>query len=333
MQVEQTDLTPESSEGVVTQDVPADEAEARSSGADQGESHASMLDAVRSAVGMDDEDAESPPAERVTEQPPAEDEPVDRDAMLLAALDELKDDKVPLHKIQRFREVLSENKALKGQFDVVKPAVDRLNSINEAARRAGFTPEEVADYFNAAALAKDDPAKAHEIVSRFASKLAQSAGTQLPEDLQRQVDDGYVTEELARETARLRAEAARAKIAEQLAAETQQREAVFKAQQGIAEAVNNYQRQLMSTDPDYTPTKHEMVKEALELLVVREGRPPNPDAALQMAKRAVETVNKRLSQFRPTPRQVTQPSGRRINAPAQSSPKSMREAIERTLTG
>ena len=333
MAAEQSEQVPESSTGIESQDGQPNAAdEARSSGADQGESPSTLLDAVRSAVGMDDEEAESPTAKRVTEaEPPDEGEPADRDAMLLDALDKLKDDKMPLHKIQRFREVLGENRTLKSQFDSVRPAIDRLNEINAAARRAGFTAEEMAEFFNAPALAKDDPAKAHEIVSKFAARLAQAAGTQLPADLQQEVDDGYVTEERARETARLRAAAERAKVNETLDAEDRERGEVVRLQNQIADSVNEQQRQWMKSDPDYTPAKHQMVSEQLELLVRRSGRPADEQGAVAMAKLAYDTVNKRLSQFLPKPRQVTHASGRRINAPAQSAPKTMREAIVRVL--
>ena len=330
MPPEQSDLTPESSEGVVTQDVPANEAEASSSGADQGDTSESMLDAVRSAIGMDEEEAESPPAERVTESP-EEGEPVDRDEMLLATLDALKDDKLPLHKIQRFRETITENKSLKGQLDVVKPAIDRLNEINESARRAGFTADEIAEFFSAPILAATDPAKAHEIVSKFQSRLALASGAQLPADLQDDIDNGYVSEERARELARLRAVATRAQADEQERAAQVQRQQEVSHATKMVDAVNNFQKQLMTTDPDYTPTKHEMVKEALQLLAMREGRPQTEEQAVALAKKAHETVTKRLSQFQPQRRPQQQPSGRRINAPAQTRPSTMKEAIQGAL--
>jgi hypothetical protein len=53
-----------------------------------------------------------------------------------------------------------------------------------------------------------------------------------------------------------------------------------------------------------------------------------------MAKTAYDTVTKRLQAFKPQPRAVASPAvGRRLSKPAESQPKSMREAIENALTG
>lgn len=337
MPTEQSDQIPASSEGIETQDVAADEAVARSSDASQDEGPKSMADAVRAVLEPEPEDpAESSPAERVEAEAEPEgepEEPADRDATLLKMLDELKDPKTPLHKLERFREVLSENKALRSQFEAVRPAIDRLAEVNDAARRVGLTPDEVAEFFHAPILANENPAKAHEIVSKFAERLAQAAGAKLPDDLRREVDDGYITEERAKEVALLRAEAERSKSSAQFESELAQRQQVQQRQEKIVSAVNEYQTRLMSSDPSYTPAKHAMVKEALELLVIREGRPDSPEKAVELAKRAHDTVSKRLAEFAPRPRELRQPSGRRINAPAQTAPKSMKEAVERALSG
>jgi hypothetical protein len=336
MPLDTSSMTADSSEAVDREDVTPGEGVAQSSSADQDEAPSTMLDAVRAVLEHDeDEGAESSPAERVeSDADPGHEpaEPADRDEALLRTIDELKDASVPLHKIERFRELLTESKSLKGQLDAVRPAVDRLAEINDAARRIGLTPDDVAELMTAPIVAKDDPAKAHEILSRFASRFAEASGKELPGDLQTAVDDGEISEERAREVAQLRAAAKRAETERQVTSEDNTRREVEERLGKIVTAVNGFQRQIMTSDPNYTPAKHQMVKEAMELLIVREGRPDSPEKAVELAKRAHETVTSRLKELAPSPRQLRQPSGRRINSPAQGTPKTMREAVERAIS-
>jgi hypothetical protein len=75
-----------------------------------------------------------------------------------------------------------------------------------------------------------------------------------------------------------------------------------------------------------------MTVDALTALVATRGVPLTVPDARAMAKEAYDTVTKRLAAFRPQPRAVASPQvGRRLNKPAESQPKSMREAIEQAL--
>ena len=332
---------PESSPGSDT-DVQAAEADAISSGADQDEGEGkSLLDVVRSALnepGDEDEGEEKPePAESSTaevagqESEESDEGPEkDQDAALIELLDNLKDGSVPLNKIQRFREILEDRKQLKAKWDQVAPAIDRLQEINQAARLAGLEPDDLADFYAAPLLAKQDPTKAREAIARLAGKLGLSEQP-LPPDLQRKVDDGYLDEASAREVIAARREAEDAKREARLKDEDRQREAQQQLVRSMGDAVNRYQQSLIENDPDYSPAVHKLVRKELERLMFTQGRPESVDGALSMAKSAYETVKSDLAPLRSVPKPKSTPSGRRINAPAVSAPKSMEEAIARAL--
>lgn len=326
------------------EDVTAGEADASSSsaGQDGGEDQRSLLDVVRSALpeaSFEDEEqhvepepAESSPAEAVAQEPEESgDEPEkDRDAVVLELLDKLKDDKVPLHKIERFREILEEKRQLRKQWDQVAPAVDKLNEINQAARLAGLTPDDLADFYAAPLLARQDPAKAREAISRLSAKLGLETQP-LPPELQRKVDDGYIDEESAREVVKARKEAEDARREAQIRDEDRQREAAQQTGQKMAEAVDRFQKSVIESDPDYSPAVHKLVRKELTRLMMVEGKPSSPDQAVALAEKAYKTVKDDLAPFRAPPKPKSSPSGRRINTPAVPQPKTMLEAVENAL--
>lgn len=332
----------ESSTAAAGQDVQADEAEARSSGADQDVAapERTMLDVVRDALKATDDDeadeakepeAESSPAEAVAQEAEeSTDEPIDRDAEVLELLAKLKDQNVPLGKIQRFQEVLGKNKQLQAQWDEVAPAIERLTELSQAARLAGLTPDDMSDFYSLPLLAAQDPAKAREAIARVAEKLG-LGGNALPPDLQSKVDDGYVDETTAREMQQLRREKEQLQRRSQIDGEDRQREAIAQQSRGMAEAVDKYQKSIHESDPDYTPHVHNLVRKELERLVLKEGRPADVNGAVRMAEAAYKSVKDDLAPMRQQPRPVSSPSGRRINAPGTSQPKSYLEAVQRGL--
>ena len=307
----------------------------------------SLLDVVRSAVepdtleGQDDVDAPSAKAESSSaegeagKETPAKPDGKDdvSDDALLATLDQLKAD-VPLGKIERFREVLLENRQLKGATEQYRALDETLNDIGADARRMGLTADDLAALFAWPRLLAADPAKAVEQIRMFASQWEERVGATLPADLQKRVEEGFLDEAGAKEMAKLRAESALTKTRADVDAQDRERAGIQHRQNSIRDSVNAYQAELRAHDPDYTPEKHAMTIDALTTLVHVRGVPTTVEDARAMAKEAYDTVSARLKVFKPAPRSIANPSvGRRLNKPAESQPKSMREAIERSLEG
>jgi len=311
------------------------------------EDRKSLLDVVKDALEVkafeEDEDAPIAPAAKAEpstaegEKPepeagkkPDTKEDVSDDA-LLAALEKLKAD-VPLNKIERFREVLTENRQLKGVNERFRALDETITSIGRDAAKMGLTNQDVAQLFAWPRLLASDPKAAVEQLQEFTATWQEKVGHKVPADLQQKVEDGVLDEATAKEVAQLRATTALDKTRHE--AESQERDRTSTAQRSkeIYDSVNAYQAELKASDPDYTPDKHEMVVDALTALVTKHGVPATVADARGMAKSAYDTVTKRLQAFKPQPRAVASPSvGRRLNRPAEAQPKSMREAIERAL--
>lgn len=310
------------------------------------EDRKTLLDAVRSAIDpkkIEDDDAperqpikaDSSTAEGVKSKPDADSKANGKDDVsddaLLAALDQLKAN-VPLNKIERFREVLNENRQLKGSNERFRALDQTLTDIGNDARRVGLSNDDLAQLFAWPRLLAKDPAAAVEQLQAFAAQWQEKVGVTLPADLKQKVSDGYMDEDTAKEVAQLRASRELDKTRRDADDADQRRTAQERSQSEIRTSVDAYQAELKANDPDYTPEKHAMTVDALTALVTQRGVPTTVEGARAMAKEAYDLVTKRLEKFKPPPRQVASPTvGRRLNKPAESQPKSMREAVLQAL--
>jgi type II secretory pathway component PulJ len=307
-----------------------------------------LLDAVKGALEVTDSDieddeapvtfkskAEPSTAEGDTPGTDGEKKPDTKDdvsdSALLAALEKFKGD-VPLNKIERFREVLDENRVLKGVSERHREMDATMAAIGRDATRMGMTQEDMAKLFAWPRLLASDPQAAVEQLQEFTAQWQQKVGHTLSDDLKQKVDDGVLDEATAKEVAQLRATTSLEKTRYEAETAEATRTSTAQRVKAIHDSVNAYQAELKAKDPDYTPEKHELVVDALTALVTKDGVPGTVADARAMAKKAYETVTQRLSKFRPQPRALSSPTvGRRLNQPAESQPKSMREAIENAL--
>ena len=328
-------------------DVSADKAPAESSPA-KDEDRKSLLDVVKDALDIKEvEDDEAPiglaakeapsPSEGDKSKPRSDSKPDTKDDVgddaLLAALDKLKAD-VPLNKIERFREVIAENRQLKAGNERYKQLDNTFQAIGRDAMRMGMSQDDVAQLFAWPRLLASDPKAAVEQLQGFAAVWQEKVGHSLPGDLKQKVDDGLLDEDTAKEVAQLRASTALDKTRREVDDREQTRVSSAQRSKEIYDSVNTYQAELKANDPDYTPEKHDMTVDALTALVTKHGVPTTVADARAMAKAAYDTVTKRLSTFKPQPRAVSSQSpGRRLSKPAESHPKTMREAIENALGG
>lgn len=88
-------------------------------------------------------------------------------------------------------------------------SVDDLGQTIEATaqlRQAGLSKDEVSDGLQIIALSKTNPGKALDLIRPYIHSWMQQSGAALSADLRQKVDDGYLTEDDARELSRLRAE-------------------------------------------------------------------------------------------------------------------------------
>jgi hypothetical protein len=167
-------------------------------------------------------------------------------------------------------------------------------------------------------------------VMPYVMAAQEAVGQRVAPDLQKQVDDGLVSEEAARELTRTRHRAtqAEARLQEQsrAAAAAQQDRSVM----AIRQAVDSWEANVRSRDPDYA-YKADAVRRFSQALLQERGIPQTAEQAVALTQAAYDEASRVLARMRPQPQPTRPtPSGihvAAVNGAAAAEPRSMREAV------
>lgn len=322
---------PVSADTSTTSSAPSD-ASAPSSGAPQGETKESLLDAVLKAVpeAQDDSDAlkigEDAPA---STQPDSEDQKKDEQGTepeIDLDKDPTKEELSRYHSRTRKRieKLLTERNSFRDDAQVTKGLRDFLVANDVSKEDFQLTLD------LSVAIRKGDYKTFLEGVTPYVQLAQEALGLSLPQDLQQQVQQGYMTTEAAARMsqeryARFTAEQTANRLATQqrVHQETTQRTQV---QTTVESAVSAWETSVRASDPDYG-RKEATVRDLLWAVVRERGNPQSAEQAVAIAKEAYDRANKLFGQFTP-PKQPTPkvPSSINRTAGARPEPKTLLEA-------
>jgi hypothetical protein len=238
-------------------------------------------------------------------------------------------DALPPKAQARFNELYREAKTAQTQFERAKPVVQAFTDLQGWIGRQGMTQEEFTYGLTLIANAKNNPAKAYEMLQPLLGDLRKHVGEELPEDLAAEVEAGTLSKERAQELARRRNEevlnADRTKRATAASEETRRVEAAQRMSTECASAIDGYEKQWRGSDPDYSKKK-DMVWNKMVALMQTEGTPTSRDAAVELLKKARKEVEDWMRSFVPSRgAKETLPSGG-ANAQTKQQPTSALEA-------
>lgn len=293
------------------------------------------LDAVMSALEKPVEgsqpsepDQKQPTAKPVT--PTDEQKPQDADD---PTEDELKN--YSPHARKRIGQLLGQRKEFREQAERLASEVEPLKARAKVAedlqsfvQASGLTKEDLDAGFSIMAMMRGDPQRALAALMPIVQELQSKTGNVLPDDLQNDVREGKITVAHALELSRARAGMALTKEQQAEAAERQraesQRTAFQQAVTAASTAVSEWERTKAGSDPDWH-LKSERIAQLVELEVHRKGFPTDPVAAVELHKRALDTVNAEMRKLRPTPKPMQMASGH-ASPNSVTEPKSYMEA-------
>ena len=242
-------------------------------------------------------------------------------------LELLKDESIPLGKVERFRQVLEERKQYKEQVESLGKIQQDLASIEQQAKQYGLTQDQVNNWYAMPVMLNSDPSKAIELLTDFVSELKARHGFDLPDDLRQKVEEGYIDEETARRVARSEAEAREAQRRREVDSEEAQRQAAIHRSQQITTAVNEFERSLRESDPDYGQ-KERFVRDRVRAIREERWIPESPEQAIAWVKEAVGDINEQFASLKPKRRETRAISGRsRSGSGKPAPPASMFEAV------
>lgn len=247
----------------------------------------------------------------------------------------------PFHDHPRWKQLNRERDELKEQvqkLEVDSQAIDRLQGF---MTDQNLSVPEFNMLLKVGGLMKNDPVKALEALRPYYERLQMFAGERLPDDLQQQVDGGYITEDLARQQAVQRGETQRAQFQTQVTQQRHQDDQVAQQQQQqaglidtLSDTASTWEQKWQAADPDYSK-KAERVREKIELALHGGTVPQNAAEMQQLCEDKRKEVETELRSLLPNNRQEVQsnPSSAAGGHGAAPAPKTMLEAMNQAVAG
>lgn len=151
---------------------------------------------------------------------------------------------VPFNKHPRFRQLLSERNANKGD-------AEKYRQVDTFIRDNGMTAQEAADLLTVGAMAKTNPAKAWELARPWVENLLKACGEVLSPELQQAVQEGRMTQEAAYEVSRSRASVAAMEASRGFEERRRQEQTQTEHARSITTAAEDWETDRRARDPNY----------------------------------------------------------------------------------
>jgi len=266
------------------------------------------------------------------QKPPAPDEPLDLNAPDPSEA-ELK--KLRPETRKRFERLLAQRNLARTELEQVRPEITQHRELQGYLAQHQLAPDDVNALLAVGAALRAGNYQAFlEGVTPYVMAAQEAVGLRIARDLQSQVDDGTISEEAAREMTRTRHRAAQAES--RLTQQSQQHQ-VETTQRSVAEirsAVERWEANIRTRDPDYTH-KANAVRRFSQALLQERGIPTTPEQAVALTQAAYDEATRELLRMRPPP-QATRPSPSGVHGPngsgtAPPQPRTMKEAALNAL--
>lgn len=222
-----------------------------------------------------------------------------------------------------------------GKLQAAEVDAGNYRQITSFMQQSRLEAAEVRELFDIGAkLKSNDPRQLNDalaILLPLTTGLLELTGRAIPADLKAKVDSGDVTEELARDMARERAQR---RIAENRATtvttEVQQQQTaaqVANLQTSVKSAVAAWEQTVRKTDMDFD-RKSQSLSDAAKAVLLERGWPRSPEQAVEYAKEAYSRVNQAMRAVTPRPTATRPSPGATGNRSGLTpAPKSLEEAI------
>lgn len=204
-----------------------------------------------------------------------------------------------------FKKIIAERKAARAERDkalkeveVYKKDAEGYRTVDTFLKTNNVSYEDAGEALKLAALARTNPTEFYKRLTGLAGQWGQHLGEVLPPDLQKQVDEGMVAEDVARELARTRGQVATTQA--QLAQREQQvQEADTRTELKMREQlVESWITQVRNTDPEIEK-KLNLISSRLTEILVKEGNPRDANEMWARMNRAYTDINNHLKGFQP----------------------------------
>jgi hypothetical protein len=235
---------------------------------------------------------------------------------------------------KRFETLLSQRNEARQALATVQPELDQHRQLQGFLREHQLATDDVNRLLGVgSALRRGDYRAFLEGVTPYVMVAQEALGIRIAPDLQKQVEEGTVSEEAAREMTRVRHRANRAEhelttTRQAQTAETQQRNVG-----AIRDAIDTWEAGIRTRDPDYAH-KSVAVRRFSQALMQERGVPATVQQAVELVRAAYEEASREMLRGRPVPQPTRRsPSGIQTTTTGSAArePTSMKDAALQAL--
>ena len=234
---------------------------------------------------------------------------------------------------RRFEKLLSQRNDAQQALTAVQPELAVHRQLQGYLTQHQLAPDDVNMLLGVgAALRRGDFQAFLNGVTPYVQAAQEALGIRLSGDLQKQVDDGLISEEAARELTRTRHRAAQAEGRADQQTQIRTQETQTRNIAAVRTAIETWEDGIKKRDPDYA-LKAVAVRRFSQALLQERGVPQTPGDAVAMVEAAYTEASAQFQAMRPAPQPTRRaPSGiNGVTHGAVAEPKTMHEAISMTL--
>jgi hypothetical protein len=206
---------------------------------------------------------------------------------------------------ERFHEKIAQIEERDTRIKELEPMANNYQSIANFLMANKVTPEEFNQGMSILAAMKTDPGKAKELLQPFLSALNVFDGSQLPKDLQGEVDEGTLSPARAKEIAQLRAQRSFGEAKVQTSVQDLEKERISTFKNQSTEVLSTWISTKKGNDPDFQPKKNGDADGKYELWLLKMsekmGSVKQPSDIPKLCEAAYREVSNTISRWIPKP--------------------------------
>lgn len=229
---------------------------------------------------------------------------------------------------RRIEQLLKQRNDARSEAQLLQPEVTQWRDLQSRLQTAQLAPEDMNTFMAlGSALRQGKYQEFLDGAVPFVLAAQEFLGQRIAADLQKQVDDGLISEDAARELTATRHRANRAEANARDVSQARMSDQQVQTVTAIRSAVERWEQGIRTRDPDFAQ-KADTVRRFSQGLLQERGAPTTPDQAVALVQAAYDEVNKTFGAMRPAPR-PTRPTPSSVHVAtsgASAEPRTMKEA-------
>lgn len=206
---------------------------------------------------------------------------------------------------ERFAEINEQKKTFESQVQQYEPLAKAQQSIVDYCQRNQIEPDDFSKWLEIAALVKNDPAKAFEVLAPEFEKLQSFRGDKLSPELQAAVDNGEISLAYAKKQAEMENKLKWTQQATQRSKEQEQQRLAQQYQTQMTNSLVTWMETKSKAIPDLKPAGQGEADGVYELFLNKftveaaKANIQNTEDLLRFADKTLDSVLKTIGRFKP----------------------------------